>query len=137
MKEFLAEFDRISKGDVTDEEAGKARGLVKNGAVGAFSGLSGIVGTAAGYVENGAPFETLGEDLAAMEKTTTAALNAQAKTALPLDRSVLVLVGDKATILPQLKEAGLTGAGGGRLGRTKEWKERRQPAPLPSKKIFS
>ena len=107
IKEFLAEFDRISKGDVTDEETGKARGLVKNGAVGAFSGLSGIVGTAAGYVENGAPFEKLGEDLAAMEKTSAAVLNAQAKTAVPLDRSVLVLVGDKATILPQLKEAGL------------------------------
>ncbi len=107
IREFLAEFDRLSKGDVTDEEAGKARGLVKNGVVGAFSGLSGIVGTAASYVEIGVPFETLGEDLAAMAKTNTAALNAQAKTALPLDRAVLVLVGDKATILPQLKEAGL------------------------------
>ncbi len=107
VKEFLAEFARISTGDVTDEEAGKARGLVKNGAVGAFSGLSGIVGTATAYVENGAPFETLGEDLAAMEKTKAAALNARAKTALALDKAVLVLVGDKATILPQLKEAGL------------------------------
>jgi predicted Zn-dependent peptidase len=107
VKEFLAEFARISKGDVSDEEAGKARGLIKNGAVGAFSGLSGIVGSAANFVELGVPFETLGEDLAAMEKTNAAALNAQAKTALPLDRSVLVLVGDKATILPQLKEAGI------------------------------
>ena len=92
---------------MTDEETGKARGLVMNGAVGAFSGLSGIVGTAAGYVENGAPFETLGEDLAAMEKTNAAAINAQAKTALLLNRGVLVLVGDKGTILPQLKEAGV------------------------------
>lgn len=107
IKEFLAEFDRISKGDVTDEEAGKARGLVRNGVVGQFSGLSGIVGTAASYVENGAPFETLGEDLGAMETTTAAALNAQANTALPMDRSVLVLVGDRATLLPQIKEAGL------------------------------
>ena len=107
VKEFLAEFARISKGDVTDEETGKARGLVANGAVGSFSGLSGIVGTATAYLENDAPFETLGEDLAAMEKTTAGAVNAQAKTAVPLDRSVLVLVGDKATILPQLKEAGV------------------------------
>jgi zinc protease len=107
VREFLAEFERISKGDVTDEETSKARGLVKNGAVGAFSGLSGIVGTATGYVEEGAPFETLGADLAAMEKTPTTALNALAKTAIPLERAVLVLVGDKATILPELKEAGL------------------------------
>ncbi len=107
LKEFLAEFARLSSGDVTDEEAGKARGLVKNGAVGSFSGLSGIVGTATSYVETGAPFETLGEDLAAMQTTTAADLNAQAKTALPLDRAVLVLVGDKATVLTQLKQAGL------------------------------
>jgi len=107
VKEFLAEFRRISGGDVSDEEAGKARGLVANSAVGAFSGLSGIVGTAASFVDTGAPFETLGEDLAAMQKTSAAALNAAAKTAIPLDRSVLVLVGDKATILPQLKDSGL------------------------------
>ncbi len=107
VKEFLAEFARISTGDVTDEETGKARGLVKNDAVGAFSGLSGIVGTATGYLEVDAPFETLGEDLGAMEKTPAAALNARAKTAIALDRAVLVLVGDKATILPELKEAGL------------------------------
>ena len=107
VKEFLAEFARISTGDVSDAETEKARGLVKNDAVGAFSGLSGIVGTATAYVEVGAPFETLAEDLAAMAKTPAAALNALAKTAIPLDRAVLVLVGDKATILPELKEAGL------------------------------
>ena len=55
IKEFLAEFARLSGGDVTDDEAGKARGLVKNGAVQAFSGLSGIVATATAYVELGAP----------------------------------------------------------------------------------
>jgi predicted Zn-dependent peptidase len=107
VKEFLAEFARISTGDVTDEETGKARGLERNAAVGAFAGLSGILGTATGYVEEGAPFETLGEDLAAMEKTPAAALNAQAKTAIALDKAVLVLVGDKATIVPQLEKAGL------------------------------
>ncbi len=107
LKEFLKEFARLGTGDVTDAEVGKARGLVRNDSVGAFSGLSGIVGTATAYVELGAPFATLGEDLSAMQSTTAAAVNAQAKTAVPLDRAVLVLVGDRATILPQLKEAGL------------------------------
>ncbi len=107
VKEFLAEFRRVATGDVSAEETGKARGLVTNAAVGAFSGLSGIVGTATGYLDLGAPFETLARDLTAMEKTDAAALNAAAKTAIPLDRTVLVLVGDKATILPQLKDAGL------------------------------
>jgi zinc protease len=104
LKEFLAEFARLSVGDVTAEEAGKARDIVKNSAVQAFSGLSGILATATSYVELGAPFETLGEDLAAQSALDASALNAAAKTALALDRGVLVLVGDKATILPQLKD---------------------------------
>jgi predicted Zn-dependent peptidase len=104
LKEFLAEFARLSGGDVTAEETGKARDIVKNSAVQAFSGLSGILATATSYVELGAPFETLGEDLAAQSALDASALNAAAKTALALDRGVLVLVGDKATILPQLKD---------------------------------
>ena len=84
-----------------------ARSLVTIGAVCSFSGLSGIVGTAVTYLENRAPFETLGRDLAAMEKTTTADVNARAKSAIPVDRAVLVLVGDEASLLPQLKAAGL------------------------------
>ena len=107
LKEFLAEFARLSGGDVTPEEIGKARDIVKNGAVQCFSGLSGIVATATSYVELGAPFETLGEDLAAQAALDAPALNAAAKTAIALDRGVLVLVGDKAAILPQLKDVGL------------------------------
>ena len=108
LKELLAEFARLAGGDVTPEEAGKARDIVKNGAVQAFSGLSGILATATNYVELGAPFETLGEDLAAQSTLDASALNAAAKSALALDRGVLVLVGDKAAILPQLKELPLS-----------------------------
>jgi len=107
LKEFLAEFKRLSGGDVTPEEAGKARDIVKNSAVQSFSGLSGILATATGYVELGAPFETLGEDLATEATLDASALNATAKDAVTLDRGVLVLVGDKAAILPQLKDVGL------------------------------
>ena len=107
LREFLSEFARLSGGDVTPDEVGKAREIVKNGAVEGFSGLSGILATATSYAELGAPFETLGEDLAAQSSLDAAALNASAKTAIALDRGVLVLVGDKATILPQLKETGL------------------------------
>jgi predicted Zn-dependent peptidase len=107
LKEFLAEFARLSGGDVTPEEARKARDIVKNTAVQSFSGLSGVLATATGYVELGAPFETLGEDLAAQATLDAPALNAIARNALALDRGVLVLVGDKAAILPQLKDVGI------------------------------
>ncbi|MGZ5426032.1 MAG: M16 family metallopeptidase, partial [Thermoanaerobaculia bacterium] len=107
LKEFFAEFARLSGGDVTPEEAGKARDIVKNTAVQSFSGLSGVLATATSYVELGAPFETLGEDLAAQAALDASALNAIARNALALDRGVLVLVGNKAAILPQLKDVGL------------------------------
>jgi hypothetical protein len=81
---------------------------VKNGAVQGFSGLSGILATATNYAELGAPFETLGEDLVAQSFLDAATLNAAAKTAIALDRGVLVLVGDKAAVLPQLKNLGLS-----------------------------
>jgi hypothetical protein len=82
--------------------------MIKNGAVQAFSGLSGILATATNYVELGAPFEMLGEDLAAQSTLDASALNAAAKGAIALDRGILVLVGDKAAILPQLKDVGLS-----------------------------
>ncbi len=104
LREFLSEFSRLSGGDVTPEEVGKARDIVKNGAVQGFSGLSGILSTATNYAELGAPFETLGEDLVTQSSLDAAALNAAAKSAIALDRGVLVLVGDKAAILPQLKD---------------------------------
>jgi predicted Zn-dependent peptidase len=103
LREFLSEFSRLSGGDVTPEEVGKARDIARDGAVQAFSGLSGILSTATNYVELGAPFEILGEDLVTQASLDASALNAAAKTAIALDRGVLVLVGDKAEILPQLK----------------------------------
>ena len=110
IKEILSEFSRLSGGDVTPDEVGKARDIVKNGAVQGFSGLSGIIATATNYAEMGAPFETLGEDLVAQSTLDAAALNAAARTAIALDRGVLVLVGDKAAILPQLKDLPLPAA---------------------------
>ena len=108
LEQFLAEFARLSSGDVTEEEAGKARETVKNEIVQAFSGTGGVLHTATSLLENGAPFETLAKDLAAMAQENRGSLNAAAKGALPLDRGVLVLVGDKKTILPQLKSLGLS-----------------------------
>ncbi|MBK8597526.1 MAG: insulinase family protein [Holophagales bacterium] len=107
VKEFLSEFARFSKGDVTDEEAGKARETVKNEIVQTFSGTSGVLATATSFLENGASFETLGKDLGTMAKETAASLNAIAKSAVALDRGVLVLVGDRKSIVPQLQGLGL------------------------------
>lgn len=103
LKEFLGEIARIRGGDISDEEAGKVRETVRNNTVSAFEGLQGMLGTNARLIEAGLPLDTVGKDLAAMEKVKAGELNALAKPAIPLEQGVLVLVGDKGLILEQIK----------------------------------
>lgn len=103
IKEFLAEFKRLRAGDVSKEEAGKSQQTKRLDYVQSFEGLAGVLNTAANLEENGLPFSTLGDDLAAIGTTTDADLNKLAGPAIPLEQAVLVLVGDKKTILEQLK----------------------------------
>lgn len=103
LKEFMAEFDRIRSGDITDAEAAKARESVRTDTIQAFEGVGGIVGAAGGLVEAGLPFSSIGADMTAMEKFDAAALNALTREALRIEQGVLVLVGDRDVILPQLE----------------------------------
>jgi predicted Zn-dependent peptidase len=107
LTQFLAEFARFSSGDISEAEAGKAREAARTDAVQAFSANSSVVAVATELLGDGASFETLGDDLAALSKQDLASLNASARTAIALDHGVLVLVGDKAAILPQLQGLGL------------------------------
>ncbi len=106
LKEFMNEFARLRGGDVSEDDARKVRETARNESVRAFQGLSGLLGVGEVALVNGLPFETVASDLAAMEKVTAADLNAIAKTAFPIEAGVLVLVGDKALILEQIKSAG-------------------------------
>ena len=103
LKEFLAEFKRLRGGDVSKDEASKSQQTKRRDYVQAFEGLSGILSTAAQLEENGLPFSTLGDDLKRIGETTEGELNKLAGSAIPLEQAVLVLVGDKKTILEQLK----------------------------------
>ena len=69
-----------------------------------FAGLSGILGAVEPLVVNGLPFQTISADVSAMQKVTAPDLNRLAPRAVPLDQSVLVLVGDKKLILDQIKD---------------------------------
>ena len=68
-----------------------------------FSGLNGILATASVLVRNGRPFSDLGTELAQVAKISQEDLNTLARKALPMDGALLVLVGDKKAILPQLE----------------------------------
>ncbi|MBN1851297.1 MAG: insulinase family protein [Pirellulales bacterium] len=101
--EFLKEFARIRAGDITDMEAGKARSARRISLVSAFEGLGGILRTSATLIRNHRPFSDLGEELAAIERLTATDLNDMAHDAVPVERGLLVLVGDTKRIVPQLK----------------------------------
>ena len=101
--EFLKEFARLSTGDFTEAEAAKARETLRHDTIGAFEQLEGVVGSVAELIGMGMPLDTTAADLAAMAKVSAADLNALAPAAMPLDAGVLVLVGDRATILKELE----------------------------------
>jgi len=103
IREFLNEFRGVRGADISDEEARKARSSGRMDMIQSFSGLRGIIGAASTLVRNGRPFSDLGEELAAVARVSRDDLNGIANEAVPVEHSLLVLVGDKAQILPQLE----------------------------------
>ncbi|MBB6097464.1 putative Zn-dependent peptidase [Deinobacterium chartae] len=104
LREFLAEFDRLRKGDISADETAKAALTRRSNIVTTLETLEGLTGSFANLETQGRPFSELQSDLEAYARTDAAALNAAAPEALPADRMVLVLVGDRSVI-----EQGLQG----------------------------
>lgn len=107
LREFAAEFDRLRAGDVSPDEVAKARETVRNDIVAAYGSLNGTLTLAASRLVTGLPLTTIAADLAAGATVTADTLNTLAKPAIPLEHGVLVLVGDKTTILNQIKDLNL------------------------------
>lgn len=107
LHEFLKEFADIRTGDITETEATKTRATQRMRTMTTFQGLGGIIAAGVELVRNGKPFSQLGDDLNAMSRVTDTDLNRMAYEAVPVDKSVLVLVGDKKTILEQVKDLDL------------------------------
>jgi predicted Zn-dependent peptidase len=107
LGEFVKEFAAVRGGDISSEEAGKARATRRMEMVESFSGLQGILSVAAELVRNDRPFSELGAELQAIAEVTETDLNRLAHDAVPLEQGLLVLVGDKGQILPQLGELDL------------------------------
>jgi zinc protease len=107
LKEFFKEFDRLKSGDITDAEATKAKETLRQDMISDFEGLGGLIGTADQYLSSKLTFETIAQDMMSIQSVTAADLNTLAKSAVGLDNGVLVLVGDKALILEQIKDLNL------------------------------
>ncbi|MEW6743496.1 MAG: pitrilysin family protein [Planctomycetota bacterium] len=107
IEEFLNEFGRMRAGDITAQEAAKARETNRVDMIDGMQGLSGLLSTAVALEVNGAPFSTLDADLAEMAAVSEKNLNSLAARSIPVDRALLVLMGDKAAILEQVKSLNL------------------------------
>ncbi|RIK67325.1 MAG: insulinase family protein [Planctomycetota bacterium] len=103
LREFLAEFKKIRGGDITPEEASKARETNRMELVQGFEGLEGLVGTARLLEQNGLPFSTISDDLSAIPKITEGELNALTSKAIQFESGLIVLIGNKKLIEEQLK----------------------------------
>ena len=113
LKEMLAEFARLraaSGGDVSEEEAQKVQRTLLAQVVDSFARLDGVIASAAELALNGLPLDQIDRDVAAIEHTTAADIDVHAGDDLALDHAVLVLVGDKKTILAQIGDLGLPAA---------------------------
>lgn len=108
--EFMKEFSGLRGGNLTAEEAAKARAARRMSMVQSFQGLSGILSAAATLVRNERPFDDLGKELDAVSRLSASDLNALAGEVAKTERGILVLVGDKAAVLSQLQGLSLPAA---------------------------
>ncbi|MBX9736859.1 MAG: insulinase family protein [Phycisphaerales bacterium] len=108
LKEFMSEFEGLRAGNITQDELDKAKKTARTELIQDFSTLSGYVSVGAGLLEDNLDWASLATDLQAIDKLTLAQVNAEAKPAINLERGLLVMVGDKATILTKIKEAGVS-----------------------------
>lgn len=105
IKEFMNEFARLAKGDLTDEEVAKARETTRNTTVEQFASLDGLLAAAVARLANGVPLDSITGDLERARTIRAAELNALgARVAGTLNNGVLVLVGDQSVIGPQLEK---------------------------------
>ncbi|MFN8220461.1 MAG: pitrilysin family protein [Fimbriimonadales bacterium] len=107
LDEFFKILSAIRKGDVTAEEAKKAALIQQTGIVESMGNLDSILATAMAMHLQGKAFSELGKDLAGISAVDAEKINLLAGPGIDLEHGVLVLVGDRATILKQLEGKGL------------------------------
>jgi len=122
LGEFIKEFGRLRggpigatfvvqpRGDITDAEIGKAVQTIQSDTAQAFQGHAGPMNAAAARIVQGLGYSAIAEDLAALASISAADVNLMARDATPLERGVLLLVGDRAVILEQIKDLDLPAA---------------------------
>lgn len=108
LRELMKEFDKVKTGDLEAEEVAKAKNTVRVDFINALGTRQGLLDTVIFYAGNGIGFGQIGTELARFANQDMESLNRVAKSGLPFDRAVIVLVGDKGEILKQIADLGLS-----------------------------
>jgi len=101
LREFVGELRRIASGDISADEAFKARNITLDAIGESLSTVSGISSLAIDLTAGGLPWGSVGADISAVQSLDAAALNRLAPQAIDPSKCVLVLVGDSETIREQ------------------------------------
>jgi zinc protease len=107
LRELISEFKRLTPGDITTDEASKTAAVRRFNTISSLGTLEGLVANAQDLYLQGKTFASLGATLDELTTFDATSLNALAASMLPLEKSLLVLVGDKNLILAQLEGLGL------------------------------
>jgi zinc protease len=107
LTEFKKEFDLLASGNVSPEEMEKARRTVRFSLVSSTETTASLAEVLAEFAANGQPLDGMARELGALDAVTAEAINAEARSGLfDWSQLLIVIVGDKAAVLPQLKQAG-------------------------------
>ncbi len=107
LHEFKKEFDAMATGDVTAKEFDKARKTVRYDLVSSAGTTSSLEGTLGSILSNGQPVDWATREVKALDALSLDSANAEAKSGLfGWNKLLVVLVGDKKAVLPQLEKAG-------------------------------
>jgi predicted Zn-dependent peptidase len=107
LTEFKREFDGLAGGDVGEEELGKAARTSRRVLIENAESTRSLAEAMLDNARRGRAIDTLPADIAAVDAVTLERTRALAQSGLYDWRGLLVvLVGDRAQVAPQLKEAG-------------------------------
>jgi predicted Zn-dependent peptidase len=107
LTELQREFNRLSTGDLSAAELGKAISTVRYELVATGESTASLAATLASLASDGRPLNSVTTDLASLGEVTLDQVNAIARSDLfDWDQLRIVLVGDASEVTRQLAEAG-------------------------------